>query len=198
MARKPNFAAQEDVIAESVSVRLAAFAKNHSNLLFTQFAFDCNPDYGELLLCLDTPSSTTEYVLENQANKTEQRFARHSYDDELSLRYAQHEVAALHNFPLVPYNNSCGNFSHQGFDEISLAGWEDFQMSDEYPGEIEGTDEDYLQSVSAVFLFRVARKLIDRAAFDCLHRTSPFLVSVGFHDTTHFIAGITDWPNNNG
>ncbi len=195
---EPDFLNQESMVVEKTVEHMKAFAAENRDVVFSQFTFDCNPDYGSLLLCLDTNANTLEFAAETEAKRTAARQSRFSYDDVFCLEFAVREIARFSSSPVVPFNTSCGDFAYQGFADIDLAGWEDFRFSDDYPGKLERSGDDYLTSKAAIFLSRVVDKLVAINAFDCLSKCSPFLCSVAFHDGTHFVVRIIDWPEPGG
>lgn len=188
---EPEFNCQEQMVIAAVEKHIVAFAKENPDRLFSQFAFDCNPDYGSLLLCLDTYENSIAFARENEEDRTRRRNLDLSYDD---AEYALNTLEHAGGFPVVPYNTSCGDFEYQGFADIELEGWIQYRFGDSYPGNLAKSGEDTLQAKAGIFLSRVADRLVDRDVFSCLNRTTPFLVSIAFHDGTHFIVRIQNWP----
>ncbi len=186
----PEFDRIEPLVIKEASEHLAVFAAENPGLLVSQFAFDCNPDYGSLLMCLDTHENTVAFARENEEDRTQRRKTDLSYDNpEYALNTLQHAGG----FPVVPYNTSCGDFEHQGFADLKLDGWTEYRFDDGYPGNLPESGEDSLQAKTGIFLSRVVDGLVDQDAFAGLSKTKPFLVSIAFHDGTHAVLRILNW-----
>lgn len=187
--QQPDFPTQELVLTEAAAAAIKLFAENSSEL-FQQFAFDCNPDYGQVLFCLDTPANSLKVAREHEAYLTERRSEQVDYEDE--LEYAINTIEHP-EMPVAPYNNSVGDFTHQGFAEFVFDDWSEFRFSDDYPEEFESSEEDYLSSVASVLLSRAIDRLVDQSAFKGLQITSPFLVSFALHDGSHTLVRVINW-----
>jgi len=190
-AKEPDFESLETFVTDSTVRQLKAFTATHGDEVFCQFAFDCDPDNGLLLLCLDTPDSTRESALEIESFVTEKRKAYLKYDD---AEYAIDTIQSNHT--LVPFNRFPGDFAYQGFAEHTFDDWVDFSCADEYPGEFAGSGEDYIQSKAAIMLSRVIDNLVEVGAFVQINKSRPFLLSIAFHDTTHLVIRLINWPSN--
>ena len=75
----PEFDRLEPLVIKAAAEHLAVYAAENPGLLVSQFAFDCNPDYGSLLLCLDTHDNTAAFARENEEDRTRRRKADLSY-----------------------------------------------------------------------------------------------------------------------
>jgi hypothetical protein len=64
--KEPDFAANEQRLLREAIIELHNFAGEHPDELFNYFAFDCNPDYGEILLCLDTLENSITKAKEHE------------------------------------------------------------------------------------------------------------------------------------
>jgi hypothetical protein len=185
----PDFQSQEAGIIVAAIRAIHEFASS-STEVFRQFAFDCNPDYGEVLFCLDTEASSKRFAREHGDTLATDRAKRVNYVDHLEWAISAIERPDM---PVVPFNNNVGDYSHQGFADYSFAGWNDFRFSDQYPGEFESSKNDYLSCVASVLLSHAADKLVEREAFGSLRITSPFLVGFQLHDGFHTLVRIINW-----
>lgn len=131
---------------------------------------------------------------EHESYVTERRHEDLSYDDDSSLQWAINTVKNLVTGSVLPYNNNTGDFEYQGFAEVSfLEEWQDFVLADDYPGEFEDSEDDYLEYMATVVFSHVIDTLVARGAFDCLKRSSPFLVGFAFHDGPQLVVRILNW-----
>ncbi|MEN6497890.1 MAG: hypothetical protein ABFD16_26630 [Thermoguttaceae bacterium] len=191
--KEPDFASNEQHLIEASIRAIREFAEQHPDEVFNYFAFDCNADYGEILLCLDTSENSIARAKEHEEYMTEHRHQELSYD-ESSLEWAIDTVTDATIGPVLPFNNNTGDFQHQGFAEVSfLDEWQTFRFDDDYPGQFEDSEQDYLESKATVMLSKAIDALIDRGAFNCLRRSSPFLVGFAFHDGPQVIVRIQNW-----
>ncbi|EMI24679.1 hypothetical protein [Rhodopirellula europaea] len=190
---EPDFAAQESTVVKETIQHLESFAEENPDELLSHFAFDCNPDFGSILLCLDTQENSIAVAKETEQYTTQIRASRLAYEDEHCIEYAINTIRNQTSGPVVPFNNNTGDFEHQGFADVDFDDWQTYRFSDDYPGEFDGSGEDYLQSKVAIMLSRVVDQLVSCDAFACLNKTQPFLVSVGFHDGTHLVIRIINW-----
>ena len=180
--KEPDFASNERQLIDASVRAISEFATQHADELFRYFAFDCNAEYGEILLCLDTEENSITQAKKHEAYVSERRH-KLSYDDTESLEWAINTIKNPIAGPVLPYNNNTGDFRYQGFAGVSfLDEWEEFSLSDDYPGEFADSEDDYLECKAAVLFSRVIDALVEQNAFDCLKRTSPFLVGFALHD----------------
>lgn len=192
--KEPDFHADEQRLLDETLRAIREFAGQHAEELFSYFAFDCNADYGEVLLCLDTEDNSIAQAKKHEAYVTERRHEKLAYDDEHSLKWAIDTVQNPISGPVLPFNNNPGDFRYQGFAEVSfLDEWEDFVLDDDYPGEFEESGRDYLECKATVMFSRVIDALVDQCAFDCLRRTSPFYVGFAFHEGPQVVVRLLNW-----
>ncbi|EMI16393.1 hypothetical protein RMSM_06681 [Rhodopirellula maiorica SM1] len=181
--KEPDFASNERQLIDASILAISEFAAQHTDELFRYFAFDCNADYGEILPCLDTEENSIAQAKKHEARISERRLTQLSYDDKKSLEWAINTFKNPITGPVLPYNNNTGDFRYQGFAEVSfLDEWEEFSLADDYPGEFADSQDDYLECTAAVMFSRTIDALVEQKAFDCLQRTSPFLVGFAFHE----------------
>ncbi len=191
---EPDFLANErELISESMRA-ISEFAEQHSNELFNYFAFDCNADYGQILLCLNTAESSAASAKKHEEYITNRRHEELSYDDDYSIEWAIETVKNPISGPVLPFCDNTGDFQYQGFAEVSfLDEWQNFTLADDYPGRFEDSEDDYLECKATVMFSRVIDLLIEQNAFDCLQRTSPFLVGFTFHDGPQLVVRMLNW-----
>lgn len=190
--REPDFPSNEDRLVAVTSQEVRAFSDQHVDETFTYFAFDCTPDSGEVLLCLDTLENSVAKAKEHEARIAEQRRGL-SYDDPIRLRWAISLTRKTVAGPLLPFNNCTGDFRYQGFASASFPEWEDYWSHDEYPGEYEDSGADCLECKVAVLLSRAIDRLVEQGAFDHLTRSCPFYVGFTFHKGPQIVVRILNW-----
>ena len=190
---EPDYHADERRLLEETIPAIEAFAAEHCNEVFRYFAFDCNPCYGEVLLCLDTEENSVAEAKKHEQYVTKQRRDKLLYDDAGWLEWAITVVANRTTGPVLPFNNNTGDFDHQGFADIRFPTWEAFTLEDDYPGTFEQSEVDYLNCKVAVLFSHAIDALVERDAFSCLNRTSPFFVGLAFHDHEQLVVRMTNW-----
>ncbi len=186
---QPNFASQEDELVAAAAAAIRSFAAAVQSSL-RQFAFDCNPDYGQVLFCFDTEENSLRFAKENGHDLATRRGEGADYANKLEYAINAIEYPFM---PMVPFNNNIGDYAHQGFAEHKFADWSHFRFSDEYPGNFASSNEDYLSSAAYVFLSRCTDKLVAQDAFAGLRLTSPFLVGFQLHDNSHTLTHMINW-----
>lgn len=148
---------------------LRSFAAGHPDEVFYGFMFDCNGEYGDVGLCLNTEEDLRETI--------RKRYSHYSQEMILELRWC------------------AGDWKYQGFntnfDELSQrfrSGWEALQekVQDQCDEDDEDCDEDEDENPTVIhFLESVCRVLLRMEATDafaCLHRTADFGTLVCDHD----------------
>jgi hypothetical protein len=191
--KQPDFPANERTLIDASVRVIREFAEQHRDEVFKYFAFDCNVDYGEILLCLDTLDNSIAEAKNHESYVTESRHKGLSYDDD-SLQWAITTVKNPVTGPVLPFGNNTGDFEYQGFAEVSfLEEWQDFRFADDYPGEFEDSEDDYLECIATVMFSHVIDALVGQNAFDCLKRSSPFLVGFTFHDGPQLVVRVLNW-----
>jgi hypothetical protein len=194
MKNLPDFASNERHLIDESIRAIREFVEQHPNELFNYFAFDCNADYGEILLCLDTLDNSIAESKKHETYLSERRREELAYDNKHTLRWAIDSLENPVTGPVLPFNNNSGNFRYQGFAEVSfLDEWQDFVLDDDYPGQFEDSKADYLESYASVMFYRVIDALVEKDAFDGLRKSSPFLVGFDFHDGPQLIVRIINW-----
>jgi uncharacterized protein DUF4303 len=158
---------EDELYGASVDA-LESFARDHPGETYYGFMFDCNADYGEVLLCLNTEEDLAE------------RSRRHY------PTYSQGEIDAE-----LRWNP--GDWRYQGFNttppyaEAWDARWSAPQetiASARLVGEEDEVNEEFLTTVCRV-LVRMERN----GVFDCLVRDNRFKVFVSDHDEAPEDAG---------
>ena len=191
---EPDFASNEKELFDEAVEAIQEFARQHSSELFSFFSFDCNPDYGEVLFCLDTFNNSIKKAKEHEKYVTTRRRQKLSYDDRFEVKWAIKTIQNKITGPVLPYNDNPGDFEYQGFgDGVFFPEWENFKLSDDYPGSYEDSEDDYLECNATVMFSRVIDALVENNAFDCLNRTSPFLIGFAFHDGPKLVVRILNW-----
>ena len=161
----------EAQLLDSTTREIATFAAANASTPYYGFMFDCNSDYGQVLLCLNTDESLQKQA-ESYKTGNADLYARDTVEDiKRSLRW------------------NAGDWEHQGFNTDSfdddLSEFEsavsDATMDEEEDEEtfMTPTQDRFMKSVCRVLL-----QLEQANAFDCLRRTADFQVFVADHDET--------------
>lgn len=158
-------------LLDSTVREIAAFAAANASATFYGFMFDCNSDYGQVLLCLNTDASLQKQA-ESYKTKHAGLYANETVDDiKQSLRW------------------NAGDWEYQGFSSGSFEDdLSDFEsaVSDATMDE-EEDEETFMTPTQDRFMRSVCRVLIQLErinAFNCLARTADFQAFVADHDET--------------
>ncbi len=194
--KTPNFAKQENALYQFSNKALKKIGKKHKDA-FAYFAFDCNVDYGEVLLCLDTIENSVTRAKKVEMSITRNRKKYTYQSSSFEIEWAIHNLGNDLIGRVTPFSNNTGDFSHQGFAMYNFKDWEDFSLSDDYPGVFEESGEDYLSCISVILLSNVIDLLIDGRAFDQILKSTPFYCGIGLHDNVQKVVRIINWDNDN-
>jgi hypothetical protein len=143
------------------------FASSHEDEEFYGFIFDCNADYGEILLCLNTEAELREW--------SERNYPTYSEDErDRLLRW------------------NAGDWKYQGFnstepdiEKVWQQGWQHIeqQVQDAYLDQADDIDpEDDVTTTFMVSVCMVLIKLERANVFKYLSRTPGFRTLVSDHD----------------
>jgi hypothetical protein len=142
---------------------IGKFAQSHRTETFYGFALDCHSDYGQVLLCLNTPEALCQMAIA-YSNGSPPRKAAEVYERELRW--------------------SLGDWKYQGFNsETFEKSWDPFQelvsnaYDEEEPADRTPTQERFMQSACRVLL-----RLESSNAFNSLQRTDDFQTLAMDHD----------------
>ncbi|MBT4867623.1 MAG: DUF4303 domain-containing protein [Planctomycetaceae bacterium] len=159
----------ETLLAELTTREVEAFAASHATEPFYGFMFDCNSDYGQILLCLNTEA-------ELQADAESAKEGNPDFDAEETLE---------------GWCNSrrwnAGDWKYQGFNSTEFDdAWEPFEtvVSDMCMDEEEDEDT-FMTPTQDKFMKSVCRVLIrldNTGIFDRLSKTVDFKTFVADHD----------------
>lgn len=186
---EPDYRADEETLFQATLLALKEFAETHPHEMFCSFAFDCNSDYGEVLLCLDTVEQSRQAARQSEGRAFERR-QKYGSDYDVLPQLLTMARGTVCNNDVLPFGDNTGDFAYQGFAEVTFEAWADFTLDDEYPALPDGEEGDYLQCKAAILLGRVIDRLVAANAFDGLQRTMPFLVGVGFHDGGQYVVRV--------
>ena len=168
------------VLTTIVTEAINDFAQRHPDEQFYGFAFDCNADYGEVLLCLNTEQDLQASAKELKESPPKSFLPK--FDKMMEEKYGVkpkplfHDKTAAEVAEKLRWNP--GDWKYQGFYNCSDdPDWA--ELAEEIAEQIE-TDED-----REAFL-RIICRLIPaiKPALERLHRTSDFRVLVIDHDET--------------
>jgi hypothetical protein len=155
----------EACLLEIAATEIRSFAAGHGQETFYGFAFDCNSDFGNVLLCLNTEASLMSQAISYKQNHPE-LYGENSIEEIAdSLRW------------------NMGDWAYQGFESRDYASrWEKY--SDAVSANCIDEEKDpktFLGPVQRKFLetvCRVAIRLADSHAFATLRRTDDFKMFV--------------------
>lgn len=160
-----DWGAFENRLFELSKVEIAAFAQAHADETFYGFGFDCNADYGQVFLCLNTQDD-----LRATAESSKERYPN---------RYKTKSVEEIEN--RLRWNME--DWKYQDFASESFGdGWNEFEdliIDNAF------ADDDPDRELQAHFLSsvcRVATRLQKENVFQSLNRTPDFRVFVADHD----------------
>jgi hypothetical protein len=145
---------------------LTEFADAHADERFNAFGFDCNAEYGNVLLCFNT---------EEHATATASEYAE-------KYGYGPEEIGSL--------RRNFGDWKYQGFN-LDLATWKPWRehedaiekylnagIEDDFD---EAEDEDLIGALMACFCRTVVR-IEKSGVLDRVQRTSGFIIQAVDHD----------------
>jgi len=169
----------EQALYQITERELAAFATRHENVRFYGFAFDCNADYGEVLLCLNDEASLKVHAEESKRKPARPFLPKF---DQMREKYGITPKALYEGWGvekiMEEFRWNPGDWQYQGFfncsDDPAWGG-----VADTIEDEIEDDKdrEPFLESVCRVLI-----KLESDHIFDCLDRTENFRGLVTDHD----------------
>lgn len=175
-----DWTALESALFDLAMADIAAFADKHANEMFYGFAFDCNADYGQAMLCLNTPEfhqaaiAGTHIAPEIQAGYIKMR-------EDLGLPTA--DTLATERAKQLKWR--LGDWKYQDFSSAAFnAAWKPFedQLCDAAFQNDDGARETHRRFLMSVC--RVAIRLEKLDAFTRLKRTDDFCTYVADHDET--------------
>jgi hypothetical protein len=165
----------EEVLYELSAHDIRAFAKAHSNETFCSFFLDCNADYGEVLVCLNTEEARAK-----SADYYHQKYPE-------SYKSVESAIEMLRLSP--------GDWEYQGFNfERWDEKWDSFRdaveeaILDEEERAEEEDGDDFVAPSAIRFLeiaCRVAIRLDQDGVLECLNRTTDFSVMCADHDESN-------------
>lgn len=183
MSGLPDFSGQEERLFQFTVEELRTFSANRREP-FAYFAFDCNPDYGEILLCLDTAANSMSEARKREQSlwKSRQEWQSPPYAEipPYTLEWVIHRLGNDLDGFVLPFGNNTGDFSDQGFAQLEFEDWDDFSFQE--PREFPDSQQTRIACYAAVLLSKVIDRLVDGDAFAVLNRTHPFYCGIGLHD----------------
>jgi hypothetical protein len=147
----------EIALSRLIESELSKFSETHEDEVFYAFALDCNATYGDVLLCLNTPTALHETALAYHA-----KHPNRSVDAEIdNLRW------------------SLGDWKYQGFN-LNAPTW-----TQQYSAALPFGDELSMEEDIEQFLVAACRAMIHaerKGAFANLSRTADFRIMCIDHD----------------
>jgi len=174
----------ENTLFEIAAADISAFAETHRDETFYGFAFDCNADYGQAMLCLNTPEFH-ELAIDGRHLSEEIKAGYEKLRQKFGLRpdaTPRDERARKMRWALGDWKYQ--DFTSPRFQEL----WEPFEdqicdaIADYDPGDDESDENRDLQEAFLRTVCRVVIRLEQTGAFDRLARTNDFKCCVLDHD----------------
>lgn len=164
----------EDVLYGKTRAALHDFAAQHPNEEFSFFAFRADYCYGQIYLCMDTPTNSCQKAKKNYERlraTREKLFGRPGGWD--GARY----FVARHSDRVLEYTYTSALFQNDAFAQIHFADWEEFFRSNL-------NDEQYqLENHVIVLFWKVLERLLENRSFGEIKLASPFRTGFEFHDS---------------
>jgi len=158
------------------STAIAAFAQQHQSERFYGFAFDCNAEYGQVLLCLNTEEDLLDTAKNLKADPPKPFLEK--FDKMMEEKYGVKPKPLYHD-KTVPeivedLRWETGDWKYQGFYDCN--------DDPEWAALAAGISEAH-ESDSETFLETVCRVLPEiQVALACLNRTKDFRALMIDHD----------------
>ncbi len=172
------------------------FASSHQDETFYGFAFDCNSEYGNVLLCFNTPESLRQRSIEYADNSTQPSWfdqVNRDIEEKLGKKIFDEPEQTTPEEEAKELRWSLGDWKYQDFSwdsEILESGWDSFEQAvlDQCSEEQENDEEDeetFMTPVQEKFMLSMCRVLIrleGSKVFNTLKLTADFKVYVADHD----------------
>jgi hypothetical protein len=179
---QPDWASAEETLFERSMALISKFAAEHSDELFSAFAFTVDSEYAGVALNFDTLKNSLA-----EAQREEQYQIKHrnrSFATNHGWQNARYYVA--HHTNRVDDCNLRGPFQYDSAAVVELPVWEGYFRSSEECPELEGR--------AIVSLWRVVDRLVSSGAFEGLRLSSCFRVAFSFHDDEMIVLRVLNWP----
>lgn len=186
----------EDCLFNITVEQIKRFTSTHQDETFYGFALDCNSEYGNVLLCLNTPESLRQRSIEYADNSTQpswcDKFDR-DFEEILREKIIDEPEKTTPEEEAKKLRWSLGDWKYQGFSwdsEDFESGWDSFEQAvlDQCTEEQENDEEDeetFMTPVQEKFMLSMCRVLIRLEGckvFNTLKLTDDFKVYVADHD----------------
>lgn len=180
-------AIEDRLLAHSLAA-IREFARDHSDELFSFFAYHAVYYEGYFQLCFDTLSNSLAVAQRTEAEAINRRAKM------LSTNEAWRGAAYFTSSPAVAeYAQETGEFAWCLPAEIEFKEVHDAFVGGNYPGGDEASDE-YIDGSTRIVLWQVLERLIAANAFDDLRLASPFRVGYQLSGDSLIVMRILNWP----
>jgi hypothetical protein len=186
-----DWQALERLLVELSKADIQRFAAEHRDETFYGFAFDCNSDYGQVLLCLNSPDDLHRAAVQYSKGDTPGKEAwaeiRRKLNATLGLPLDEGPPLKTPEEEEVSLRWSLGDWKYQGFNSVDFEkGWESFEEAVSEACSDEEQDEETFMTPTQDRFMRAACRAVIRlemtGAFDALKRTADFKTYVADHD----------------
>jgi hypothetical protein len=185
-----DWQALERLLVELSKADIQRFAAEHRDETFYGFAFDCESEYGQVLLCLNTPDDLHRVAVQYSKGDTPGKAAWAEIHRKLSEKLGRPPEEEPRKTPeeeAVSLRWSLGDWKYQGLNTVDFEkGWESFEEAVSEACSDEEQDEETFMTPTQDSFMRAACRAVIRlemtGAFDALIRTADFKTYVADHD----------------
>lgn len=142
-------------LLQQMQADLCSFLNEHQGLAFYCFAFDCNAEYAEILLCLNTDKDFQKSLNSYQSGSSKKYYQ--TDEDILCLRY------------------NTGDWEYQDISSYTIL--EEIELSKLY-----GDNYDLIKSEIMTFNYQLLEQFCKTEAFEQIPKTQDFRVLCIDHD----------------
>lgn len=172
----------EDILFERSQEVIRQFASEHTNEVFSLFAYSVDCEFTGAALNFDTRENALKKARRQESSRI--KHLNSLFALEHRWEHARYEIAH-HTNRMIDFNlRSSWKYNLVAFVELPV--WENFFNSDEETSELEGR--------IIVSLWRVVDRLVAAGVFDVIHQGEPFRIAFGFHDDETIVMRILNWP----
>ena len=166
------------------------FAAAHAAETFYGFMFDCNSEYGQVLLCLNTPESLRDSAVQYATNPPLQEAfdaIRRDIEEKIGKKIFDKRTPKSAEENEKEHRWSPGDWKYQGFNSEDFdRGWDSFESAVLEQCEEEEQDEETFMRPTQVRFMEAACRILLRLerenVFGVLNRTPDFSTLARDHD----------------
>jgi hypothetical protein len=187
---EPDWTADEALLYERSRAAIDRFVTDNPSEFCSFFAFDSEPDYGYVLIAMDTARNALAKARDLDSSHVQSRYIHLAGED--AWKSSDYFCGEVHES--FAYANSTGWFAYPDLDDVQFSHWQAFAESSSYPGADEQLQTDYLRGHVTLIFWRVIERLVADGAFTNLSLWSPFRLGFNYHDEKLITLRILNWP----